>query len=202
MLITQIEPPLNKKRKVYIDYEYAFPLYSSDIKKYRLEEGCEIDTITYDELCKMVISRISRRIAYYITDYDRSEYDIRKKMQAASYPDELIIQAIDKMKSYSYVDDYRYARTYVQSLINKNKSITYIRQKLYEKGIERGLADTVIEDLSPDENIQIEGILRKKGYNTERMNELDAVEQRKLFAYLVRQGFSMERVRSFFKEMY
>lgn len=202
MLITEITPPLNKKRKVFIDYEYAFPLYSTDVRKYKLEEGMEIDTDIYNELCNIVIGRISRRIAYYITDYDRSEFDIRKKMQASAYPERLIQQAIDKLKSYSYIDDVRYARTYVQTLINKNKSINYIRHKLYEKGISRDITDAIIEELSPDESIQIAEAIRKKGYETDKIKNLDADNKRKLFTYLARQGFSVEKIRSFFDEIY
>lgn len=200
MTVTQIAPLDNKKRKVYIDCEYAFPLYVSDIRKYRLSEGCSIEEDLYDQLCTLVIGRISRRIAYLITDYDKSERDIRNKLLMASYPEILVDASINKLKDYGYIDDRRYARTYADSLIARNKSIIYIRMKLNEKGISRDITDMIIDELSYDENEQIRQLISKKGYDINGLNNIDYDSRRKLYSYLMRQGFSSSAIKHFFSD--
>ena len=50
----------------------------------------------------------------------------------------------------------------------------------------------VFEDMEVDESAQILGLLRKKNYDPE---EPDPAKRQKIYAFLVRKGFSAEAIR-------
>ena len=97
------------------------------------------------------------------------------------------------MKSYNFVDDKRYAQDFVSRNI-KSKSMKYIRNKLYEKGISSEIIDEVVENYS--ENYQkcqrdlIEKHIRKKLASCD--HELDFKEKNKILMYLTRKGFEYD----------
>ena len=45
MEITDVAPLDKKRRKVYIDGQYAFPLYLSELRKYNIETGATLECI-------------------------------------------------------------------------------------------------------------------------------------------------------------
>ena len=83
MEITDIAPLDKKRRKVYIDGQYAFPLYVSELRKYNIEAGAVLEENVYDDICSLLMRRVRERILYLITDYDRSEQNIRQKISMA-----------------------------------------------------------------------------------------------------------------------
>ncbi len=112
MEITDIAPLDKKRRKVYIDGQYAFPLYVSELRKYNIEAGAVLEENVYDDICSLLMRRVRERILYLITDYDRSEQNIRQKISMAGYRGSFVDDAIDSLKEYGYIDDLRFARYY------------------------------------------------------------------------------------------
>lgn len=195
MIITDVAPLDNKRRKVYIDGQYAFPLYLSELRKYKIEPGNVLEQDACDEITSILVKRVRERILYLIADYDRSERNIRQKMERAGYRGEYLDEAIDSLKEYGYIDDMRFARYYAESLKDgKGRSAFAISRALYEKGISRDMIDVVMEELDIDEDAQLIKAISAKGYDEENIGSLDDKERRRLIAYLMRKGFSYERI--------
>lgn len=191
MEITDIAPLDKKRRKVYIDGQYAFPLYVSELRKYNIEAGAVLEENVYDDICSLLMRRVRERILYLITDYDRSEQNIRQKISMAGYRGSFVDDAIDSLKEYGYIDDLRFARYYAESMRDtKGRSAFAISRSLYEKGISRDVIDTVMGELDIDEDAQILKALSSKGYNEENIRQIDDKERQKLISSLMRKGFS------------
>ena len=61
---------------------------------------------------------------------DRTEHQLREKLRASEYPEEVIEEAIEYVKSFHYIDDERYAETFTRYKKEK-MSRQQIKQKLY-----------------------------------------------------------------------
>lgn len=195
MEITDIAPLDKKRRKVYIDGQYAFPLYVSELRKYNIEAGAVLEENVYDGICSLLMRRVRERILYLITDYDRSEQNIRQKISMAGYRGSFVDDAIDSLKEYGYIDDLRFARYYAESMRDtKGRSAFAISRSLYEKGISRDVIDTVMGELDIDEDAQILKALSSKGYNEENIRQIDDKERQKLISSLMRKGFSYDLI--------
>lgn len=195
MEITDIAPLDKKRRKVYIDGQYAFPLYVSELRKYNIEVGAVLEENVYDDICSLLMRRVRERILYLITDYDRSEQNIRQKISMAGYRGSFVDDAIDSLKEYGYIDDLRFARYYAESMRDtKGRSAFAISRSLYEKGISRDVIDTVMGELDIDEDAQILKALSSKGYNEENIRQIDDKERQKLISSLMRKGFSYDLI--------
>ena len=195
MVITDIAPLDKKRRKVYIDGQYAFPLYVSELRKYNIEAGAVLEENVYDDICSLLMRRVRERILYLITDYDRSEQNIRQKISMAGYRGSFVDDAIDSLKEYGYIDDLRFARYYAESMRDtKGRSAFAISRSLYEKGISRDVIDTVMGELDIDEDAQILKALSSKGYNEENIRQIDDKERQKLISSLMRKGFSYDLI--------
>ena len=195
MEITDIAPLDKTRRKVYIDGQYAFPLYVSELRKYNIEAGAVLEENVYDDICSLLMRRVRERILYLITDYDKSEQNIRQKISMAGYRGSFVDDAIDSLKEYGYIDDLRFARYYAESMRDtKGRSAFAISRSLYEKGISRDVIDTVMGELDIDEDAQILKVLSSKGYNEENIRQIDDKERQKLISSLMRKGFSYDLI--------
>lgn len=195
MEITDIAPLDKKRRKVYIDGQYAFPLYVSELRKYNIEAGAVLEENVYDDICSLLMRRVRERILYLITDYDRSEQNIRQKISMAGYRGSFVDDAIDSLKEYGYIDDLRFARYYAESMRDTKGRLAFaISRSLYEKGISRDVIDTVMGELDIDEDAQILKALSSKGYNEENIRQIDDKERQKLISSLMRKGFSYDLI--------
>lgn len=195
MEITDIAPLDKKRRKVYIDGQYAFPLYMSELRKYNIEAGAVLEENVYDAICSLLMRRVRERILYLIADYDRSEQNIRQKISMAGYRGSFVDDAIDSLKEYGYIDDLRFARYYAESMRDtKGRSAFAISRSLYEKGISRDVIDTVMGELDIDEEAQILKALSSKGYNEDNIRQIDDKERQKLISFLMRKGFSYDLI--------
>lgn len=195
MEITDVAPLDKKRRKVYIDGQYAFPLYLSELRKYNIEAGTTLEESVYDDICSLLMRRVRERILYLIADYDRSEQNIRQKISMAGYRGSFVDDAIDSLKEYGYIDDLRFARYYAESMRDtKGRSAFAISRSLYEKGISRDVIDTVMGELDIDEEAQILKALSSRGYNEDNIREIDDKERHKLISFLMRKGFSYDLI--------
>lgn len=195
MEITDVAPLDKKRRKVYIDGQYAFPLYLSELRKYNIETGTTLEENVYDDICSLLMRRVRERILYLIADYDRSEQNIRQKISMAGYRGSFVDDAIDSLKEYGYIDDLRFARYYAESMRDtKGRSAFAISRSLYEKGISRDVIDTVIGELDIDEEAQILKALSSRGYNEDNIRQIDDKERQKLISFLMRKGFSYDLI--------
>ena len=178
-----------KKGKLTIRLEggLSFPIYEKEAAKYRMTEGGTLSDQEWNEICTEILEKRAKRRALYILQrMERTEYQLRQKLQENGYPEEIVQCAIDYVKSFHYVDDYRYACTYIR-YHQTEKSRLQLKMKLYERG-EQALED----EYSGEEEQLIDRLLEKKHYDAETM---DQKEKQRIYQYLMRRGFRPETIR-------
>ena len=135
MLIERIEPVDKKRKLIQLDSGESFVLYVGEIRLLRLEENKELQPEIYDRILKTVLpKRAKLRVMNLLKTRPYTEYQLTKKLKDGGYPDEVILIAIEYVKSYGYVNDKQYAIDYIRSQA-KNRSKKELYMKLQQKGI-------------------------------------------------------------------
>ena len=130
--------------------------------------------------------RAKKRALYLLERMDRTEYQLREKLRASDYPEEVIEEAIDYVKSFHYIDDERYAENFTRYR-KENMSRQQIKQKLMSKGVSKDIISNALEEeYDVDESIHIRNLLEKKHFSYQTSDE---GEFRRVYNYLLRRGF-------------
>ena len=146
MQIVQISEIDKKRMRISLEDGRKFVLYKGEIRKLCLEEGGEISEEQYEEICsEILVKRARRRTMHLLEKMDRTEQQIRIKLQQGCYPEAVIDNAVTYVKGFHYLDDLRYAQNYVRSQKEK-KSQRRIQMELLNKGIKKELAVQAIEE--------------------------------------------------------
>lgn len=127
-----------------------------------------------------------------LTDMDRTEEQLRVKLKQKEYPEEIIAQAIDYVKSFGYINDGNYAKRFVETR-KSSKSRKEIYATLMQKGVSKELVDEALVECYSDEDEceAIRLLLSKKHFSPANSSK---EEKMKLMAYLVRKGFHYDSV--------
>ena len=134
--------------------------------------------------------RDARRKAMRLLEHmDRTEKGLREKLRQAGFTSQAVDHALTYVEAYGYIDDERYARTYIAYRMD-TKSRQKIIRELMGKGIDRKTAINAWEEEAalnmPDEKEILYRTIEKK-YSPD--TELDEKKMRRLYGYLVRKGF-------------
>ncbi len=185
--ITAFEKLEKGKRRLRFENGENCIVYYSEIKGLHLEEGEYIPVEIYEKIITEIVGkRVKKRALYLLEKMDRTEQQLREKLLASEYPFRCVDDAIAYVKSFHYLDDERYAETYIRYKKDK-MSRQQLKQKLMSKGLSRELiSDALEEEYDADETIQIRNLLEKKHFSGETVDE---GEFRRVYNYLLRRGF-------------
>ena len=120
---------------------------------------------------------------------------------SVSYTHLVVYKRQAYVKSYGYINDARYARTYI-SFRMESKSRQKILSELQMKGVDRQTAleawEEMEELMEPDERAVLRKTIEKK-YAPD--TELDEGQMRRLYGYLARRAFKYEDISHILEEM-
>ena len=212
MTITALEPFARGKNRiaVYLNDEFSFVLYKGELSKYGLLAGMDLSEELYERIVNETLTKRARlRGMNLLQKMDRTESDIRQKLIEGGYPEEVVDDAIDYLKSFHYIDDSRYASDYIRFKRN-SMSRREIERKLLEKGISPDIVAAQFDEMdeydsetSEDHELNlVKKLLKKKmGINEEQTVTLEYEEKMKIFSYFYRKGFSMELVERAYRDL-
>ncbi len=198
MLVSDIVDVTKTRSKVFLDGQFAFVLYKGELRKYHITKENEMSDEIYSEIMTEVLpKRAKLRCMNLLQSREYTEKKLRDKLITGGYPAQIVEEAVAYVKSYKYINDERYAASYIEMSMDK-KSKQRIVQDLLQKGVSKDCIDAQwrkLEELGveADESKLIEELLQKKKYNPD---ESDLKEKQRIFAFLLRKGFSSERIRS------
>lgn len=194
MTVTRIEAVTKTKYKVYLDGKFAFVLYKGELSRYGITVDQEISDNVYNEIVNVVlVKRAKLRAMHLLNDMGRTESQLRQKLKQCDYPDTVIEEAVRYVKSFGYINDKEYARSYISSRKDrKSKKELYVQ--LSQKGIDVQTLEEIFEECYDSDTAKeaIISIIRKKKYD---LNNLDLKEKYKIMGYLTRKGFKYEDIR-------
>ncbi|MBE5831621.1 MAG: regulatory protein RecX [Butyrivibrio sp.] len=200
MIVTDVIELDKKRSKVFLDGEFAFVLYKGELRDYKIKVGSDLSLNTYDEITGTVLSkRVKLRAMNLLQKKDYTEKQLRDKLIEGLYPDNLVDEAINYVKSYKYLDDERYTRDYItyhMSMRSRNRII----QDLVQKGIKKDFLMPIVEEIYEEaggdadtdvELEQIQKLLIKKHYD----KDMEYKDKQKIMAFLMRRGYSMDKIK-------
>jgi len=200
MVVTQIAELSKSRCKVYIDQEFAFVLYKGELRLYKVAEGKEISRKDYEELTRVVLPRRAKlRAMNLLQKRAYTEKQLRDKLEEGGYPEQILEEAVEYVKSYRYVDDVQYAVDYI-SCYEERKSAKMLEIQLLSKGVSK---ENIREAFTrwreqggiQDEESMIRELLEKKHYDT----ECDIKEKNRIYGFLLRKGFSPDKIQEAMK---
>lgn len=236
MKITNIEKLPRKKNKIYIDGEYAFMLYDKDIAVYHLDRYTETEDGTeeefpehlYDKIMKeTVIRRAHQKTLAMLERMDRTETELRQKMKLDMYSEEVADETIKWLKSLHYLDDSRYAQSYIRGHLagtSRQELIAKLRAKGISKDIANEAYTVCCEEITPAErggngghpdkddrgtaaagettgSIEQQAALRTLSKKLGTRKVLTPKERMSVIGYMLRKGFRRNEIMNAFDEL-
>ena len=198
MEITKIQALTKQKYRIFLDGESAFTVYKGELSRYHLEEGAVLHPEVYEELVNGVLKkRAILRAMHILERTDKTEAQLRKKLEESEYPKEAVESAIAYVTSYGYLDDRRYAKHYIEWK-KQGKGKARLKMELAQKGISREIIEEVLESTDFGETREmIRQIILKKRKTNIPMNEK---EKQRLYGFLMRKGFSSSDILAVMRE--
>lgn len=202
-LKTQKKDP--SRVNMYIDEEFVCGVSLNCVAEFNLYPGKDI---TNEEVLqiqkKEIYNRFLSRAMGYLSRTIRTEYQIRRYLKDLSFKkkglwytdiskeefEKTFNEIIEKIKSYGYIDDAKYAEQFILSRTkNKPRGKSILISELMSKGVSKEIAFEKVEEMVEDEYEVLDHLYRKK-YKEEVLNRTD----RKKINYLQRKGFSWDLI--------
>lgn len=189
MQITKVQPAAKTagRYNIYVDGQYSFSLDELQLVQSGLHSGLDIDET---ELAKLksesefgknyirAVDLISRRL--------RSEREIRDYAFRKQWTKINTERVIERLRQRGYLNDEVFARTFTSSRLNSSRySKKRIKLDLQKKGISSNIIAEVLHDEVDDTNA-LDKLIAKRAKRYD--------DDRKLIAYLMRNGFQYDDI--------
>lgn len=150
----------------------------------------------YDKL----ISRGQYTVTWHLERGDKTRQQITQKLVAKGFTQDYIDPILDWAKDVGYLDDERFARNFSESRL-KRHGASRVKRDMIMKGIDRELADTVLRELTDeDQTLAVATELARKqlrrSNNQPTLNEdgvsqgIDQKARQRILSSLARSGYS------------
>ncbi|HRU50517.1 MAG TPA: regulatory protein RecX, partial [Candidatus Absconditabacterales bacterium] len=97
----------------------------------------------YSDCCQYALKYISR--------YPKTEKELKIKLQQKGYNSEEINYTMEYLKGKKFADDRVFTESYIRSeLVNKGKPIIVVRNKLFQKGVDKNLINEILKEYEED----------------------------------------------------
>lgn len=186
MRITAVTKQKNGSYDIYVDGEKVERLDAVVLASFRkIKVGEEITEEELDEIKKTSGSNFAFDAAIrFLARNMRTESEIRSKLEDKGYSEEDAEGAIEKLRSYGYLNDSAYARAYVATY-GKDRGKLRLAYELGTKGIDKSIIDEVL----PDDEMERAKILAEKKIKK-------YPEKEKMVRYLMSRGYEYETAKN------
>lgn len=209
MKITAISSQVRDKNRVNVsvDGKYRFSLDIFQVGDLGLKVGKEY---TDEELTTLEqesqFGKLYARALEYCLMRPHSAREVRDYLYRKTRPTrlktgemrpgvsiEITTRVFDRLVEKNYVDDRKFARYWVDNRsLTKGASIRKLTSELRSKGVENSIIEQMLSESTRSDDQEIQKIIAKK-----RSRYPD---EQKLMAYLARQGFSYDDIKSALEE--
>lgn len=132
-----------------------------------------------------------------LTCYAQTENQIKRKLQAKAFNNEIIAETLEFLKVYHYIDDERFVEEYVATHCGRMNR-KQILERLHGKGIYNASIEEYLQDADYDEEQLIQNEIAKYRRSKTVANpaQID-----KMKVYFMKKGYSMSLVRACINEI-
>ncbi len=177
---------------VTLEDGFRFPLYAKELEPFGIAEGGSLAEPDFERVMREILpKRAALSAMHYLQSADRTEQQVRRKLEELFYPQEIADGAVDYVKRYHYLDDLRYAQNYLDCW-KDSRSLRQMEQELLRRGIARETFEEAVQQMElPDEESQILRWLEKKHYSGDGA---EPKETERMYRFLLRRGYSIHAV--------
>ncbi len=197
--ITDIKPKSKKSRRysIFVDDELAAEVSEEVIAKLDLRRNQAMTPQRLEQIASAQQDSQTRQAALSLLDYRaRTRQELARRLRRKDLPTDSIQRVITDLAEKGFIDDQQFARQMVDSLRHhKNLSKQVIANKLRQAGVDREIAEAVInEELADyDERSRAEQAAAK---HIKKLANLEpATQRRRLYSHLQRRGFPSYLIR-------
>lgn len=195
MTVTEIRPVTKQKYQIEVEGHSPFVLYKGEVFRYHIEKDREISPEIYKEIIEEVLTKRAKLRALHLLEQgDRTKKDLEEKLLKNGYPPEAAEAALAYVESFHYIDDKRYALSYIQNQSGR-KGRARIQMELRRKGVPQEYIDQAFQEM--EEETDTEAVIRELVQKKRRgQGPMDEKEKQKLYGFLLRRGFSTSDILS------
>ncbi len=199
MTVTEIRPVTKQKYQIEVEGHSPFVLYKGEVFRYHIEKDREISPEIYKEIIEEVLTKRAKLRALHLLEQgDRTKKDLEEKLLKNGYPPEAAEAALAYVESFHYIDDKRYALSYIQNQSGR-KGRARIQMELRRKGVPQEYIDQAFQEM--EEETDTEAVIRELVQKKRRgQGPMDEKEKQKLYGFLLRRGFSTSDILSVLRE--
>ncbi len=130
---------------------------------------------------------------------DRTKKELEERLYRAGFSEKAIEHAMEYVMSFGYIDDRRFASTYI-AFHKGNRSRKELRYRLLEKGVPKEIiGEVLLEYEETDEKEALQNMLRKR-LKGKRLSGMEWSEKEKIIAYLGRKGYPISQIKIVLQE--
>lgn len=176
---------------VFLDGAFAFGCHSDAIREFRVSTGSLVTEDIHKKL--LTFDESIRAREYFIrllSGRDYSKVDLRRKALQKGFALDAIEPVLASLEEKGYLNEERYARTFMQNAIDRKKwGENRIRLEARKKGLNGSLIEKHLSDLNPSDISEGMAVLVQK--NSRRLKaEMDILKRRKkIFDHLAYRGY-------------
>ena len=189
--ITSITPQIKDKRRcnIYVDGRFCCGLTLEATVKNRLKVGQNISPERLAEIqLESEKDTAFDKALTHLSATRKTERQIRVFLEGKGYLPAVVDYAVEKLRSYNFLNDGEYAEAYVE-FAAKKKGGRLIRIELKNKGVSDAEIDGALQDLDGEtEFLAAKELLNKYM----RGKTADAQTLQKAYRYLMGKGFDYE----------
>ena len=191
MLVTALEPRRKRLTALFLDGELAAKLDSETLLQSGLRIGMELDD---EELYRLIqrsdAHRAQEKALYLLEHRSHSKKELADKISRTAGR-EAAERAAERMEELGLVNDAQYARNLAEELLQRKRfAARRAEYELLQKGIDRALAQEIVEELAPEPEESLRFLLEYQ------RSLSDEKGRRRVFAALQRLGYSGEDIRT------
>ncbi len=137
---------------VKFDDGSAMFMRAKDIKKLNLGPGTEVDADELVKLLRPLQLDDAYEDALTILDYSmKTSRQMRDKLRAKGYLDDVTDAVVQRLEASKLLDDEYVARMLMENMTASGRGKLALRQKLRQKGISEEIEQSVMEDVSGED---------------------------------------------------
>lgn len=137
------------------------------------------------------IQEKARAYAFLLLKFrQRSEKELRSRLKRKEFDRQVIDNTIRFLKEKKFIDDRRFARSWIKTRIKRPLGIRRLKVELRLKGVSPDIIEEEMDSISKDYSEQevVSEIVRVKN---ESLKNIDPEKsKRRIYSYLLRRGFS------------
>lgn len=188
------------KVKVYLDGQFAFSLepvvaLEAGLRPKRELSADQQKELEYANKLRLALSAAERLISFR----PRSEAELRQNLVRKGFANDVIMQALDRLRQSGLIDDVAFARYWAENRAAfRPRGQRLVQSELRHKGVALEVAQDATAEMDDAESAYVAGLKKARLLHGCDYNEFS----RKLGEYLRRRGYGYDAVRFSIKRLW